>query len=234
MSGDARAARRWLLSVLTGMAALLWLLTLSGLGGWIELDGAAQAPQSPLPALTDVNAAASERLDALEAYADVGNRPLFMPDRRPHLFVIDAGQDGALIQTDFTLTGVMMTPSLEMAILTPRDGGDPVRVHKGEGLPDRSGWELILVEPRRVVFQTPEGARQFELSAADGGAAPLMVLPGGDGAAANASMASPRSAQTDAARNLEHQARIEAARRRIAERRAQLRQEQVASPDSVQ
>jgi len=230
MFGDARAARRWLLSVLAGTAALLWLLTLFGLGGWIDLDGTVQAPPPAL--LADVDAATSERLDALEAYADVGSRPLFTPDRRPHPFVIDAGQGDAVIQTDFSLTGVMMTPSLEMAILTPRDGGDPVRVHKGDGLPDRSGWQLILVEPRRVVFQTPEGVRQFELSGADGGIAPSLTLPSGDGAASNVS--SPRSAQTDAARNLEQQARIEAARRRIAERRAQLRQEQEASPGSVQ
>jgi len=230
MPGDAARARRWLLLVLAGTAALLWLLTLSGLGGWMALDGEAQAP--PPPALAGGDVTASERLEALEAYADVGSRPLFTPDRRPHPFVIDAEQDDAVSQTDFTLTGVMMTPTLEMAILTPRDGGDPVRVHKGEGLPDRAGWQLMQVEPRRVVFQTPEGARQFELSGADAEAGALMAVPGGNGAGSNAS--SSRSAQTDAARNLEHQARIEAVRRRIAERRAQLRQEQAASPGSVQ
>jgi len=222
---------RWLFPGLAGGAALLWLLTLFGLGGWSNFDGAVET--SPPLVLDEVEVANSERLDALDAYADVSRRPLFAADRRPRPFVIDVGQGDAVSQTDFILTGVMLTPILEMAILTPRDGGDPVKLHRGDDLADRPGWQLIQIEPRRVLFQTPEGVRQFELSGGDGGIGTRMAAPGGDGAV-GMSLDSPGRPRTDAARNLEHQARIEAVRRRMAERRAQLPQEQAAPSSSVQ
>src|SRR3546814_3288531 len=55
-----------------------------------------------------------------------------------------------------------------MAILQPREGGDSVRVRVGTAPEAAPGWRLVSLEPRRAVFDGPEGERKLELRVFDG------------------------------------------------------------------
>src|SRR3546814_6415840 len=62
----------------------------------------------------------------------------------------------------------MIAPDFRMAILQPREGGDSVRVRVGTAPEAAPGWRLVSLEPRRAVFDGPEGERKLELRVFDG------------------------------------------------------------------
>jgi len=219
MRSDPATARRWVVLALAAAAGLLWIMTLFGLGGWTGGAPPAAAPPWTLPP----REAAAGYLGAPEAYAEIGTRPLFTRDRRPQPFVIDAGESASASAPEWVLTGVLLTPTLEVAILTPGEGGEPVRVQRGEALPGRPGWHLRALAPRQAVFDTPDGLIRLELRGSNAAAAPVLAVPGGGAAAAG------RQIPNDGVRSAEHQARIEAVRRRVAERRAQLSEQAATS-----
>src|SRR5690606_27192269 len=122
-------ARTWLYAALAGWALCAWVLALFGMGGSIDRLEEDPALAQPLP--TPV-APAPERLGPLPQYADVAARPLFTEDRRPQPFVIDpTAEPGAGGGFDYVLTSVLRTPQVQLVILQPVDGGDPVRVRRG-------------------------------------------------------------------------------------------------------
>jgi len=219
MRRDPVAARLWAVSSLAAAAALLWIAALFGLGGW---TGGAPPASAPLWTLPQREATAGH-LGAPEAYAEIGARPLFTRDRRPQPFVIDAGESASASTPEFILTGVLLTPTLEVAILTPGEGGEPVRVQRGEALPGRPGWHLRALAPRQAVFDTPGGLIRLELRGSNDATVPVLAVPGGGTADAGG------PAPNDGVRSAEHQARIEAVRQRVAERRAQLREQAATS-----
>jgi len=226
MRRDPATARLRALSALLGCALLLWLLALLGLGGWAG-EGEAGVPA---PWTLPQREAAAERLDTPDAYAEIGARPLFSAGRRPQPFVLDADGDASASGPEFVLTGVLMTSTLNVAILTPGDGGEPVQVHPGEGLPGRPDWQLHSLAPRHALFQTPDGLIRFDLRGIDADAAPLVPELTAPVQAEEAD----QGALNGSVHNQEHQARIEAIRRRVAERRAQQRDEQAVLPHSNQ
>jgi len=163
MPADPASARLRALLVLTGAAALLWLCALLGLGGWTGEVAAIDVPPWTLPE----HAATAAAVDSEDTWMVIGERPLFTPDRKPQPFMIDAGDTGNASAADFTLTGVLITPALEVAILTPAAGGEAVRVRRGEEFPGRHGWQLHELAPRHVLFQTPGGLVRFDLRGSD-------------------------------------------------------------------
>src|SRR5688572_20506392 len=96
-------------------AVMLLVLAFTGLGGRIALlpDDPRGVPPVPAVALKPV----TSRLGASGEYVDVGERPLLMPDRRPVAVGPVAGEGGAT-ELDVSLTSVLITPRLQMAILT--------------------------------------------------------------------------------------------------------------------
>src|SRR3546814_6728894 len=109
------------------------------------------------------------RRGPLPQYSEIGRRPLFTSDRRPQPFVINPGDEGeARNDFDYVLTSVLIAPDFRMAILQPREGGDSVRVRVGTAPEAAPGWRLVSLEPRRAVFDGPEGERQLELRVFDG------------------------------------------------------------------
>ena len=187
MRADAWNVRTWLLAVVAGWAVLVALLALFGLGSRI----------TPLPAdpdlvqsLPSLPAAPPERLGPVEQYADVAARPLFSEDRRPKPFFL-SGEEAAAPAFDLVLTSVLISPSLQLAIVQPAQGGEGLRVKVGESPVGFPGWQLSELGPRRAVFDGPEGRRELELRVFDGaggqpptqvagatpGAPPLTVPP---------------------------------------------------------
>lgn len=174
MRADAAGARTWLLGASALWALAFWILGLAGLGERIE-----RLPEDPalLQRLPQPPAPAKERLGPLPQYASIGDRPLFSEDRQPKPFFIDAQSDEPQNTFDFVLTSVLLTPRLQLAILHPTDGGDPVRLKVGEAPDSAPGWNLASMTPRSAVFAGPEGNTTLELRVFDGtgGEAPTAI-----------------------------------------------------------
>ncbi|HEV7776434.1 MAG TPA: hypothetical protein VGO76_06200 [Luteibacter sp.] len=105
----------------------------------------------------------------LAEHAEIWKRPLFSTDRRPVAVVSSAGAGGNL--GDLSLTGIIMTPTLHMALLRDPKGGE-VRVREGAASPD-GHWTLKTVAPREVTFDDGGQRRQLALRSA----APAAPLP---------------------------------------------------------
>ncbi|WP_147653459.1 general secretion pathway protein GspN [Vulcaniibacterium gelatinicum] len=244
MRVDRIGLRTWLLAVLAGWALLVWLLALAGMGGRIAPVAPDPARMQRLPALPPPP---PERIGPLGQYAEIGARPLFSENRRPQPFVIAGAGEGEAggASFDFVLSSVLLTPSVRLAILQPSAGGEPVRVREGEAPKGAESWRLVSLEPRAAVFVGPEGERRLELRLFDGrgGQAPApqppvvtetVERPGpqgpaevdpGTGGAAKPEPAPTPAPATAAAPTITPEQQMEAIRRRIEARRAQLRAE---------
>jgi len=171
---DAWNVRTWLLAVVAGWAVLAAVMAVFGLGGRITPLPADPALVQALPRLP---ATPPERLGALDRYADVAARPMFAEDRRPKPYFL-SGEESAAPAFDLVLTSVLITPSLELAIVQPAQGGEGLRVKVGESPAGFPGWRLADLDPRRAVFDGPEGRRELELRVFDGtgGQPPTQVI----------------------------------------------------------
>lgn len=220
MRADTAGLRTWLLAAFAGWALLLWAATLFGLGGRIGNGGA--APEMPaLPAVPRVEPAPV--LDNAEALA----RPLFAGDRRPHAFFM--GEAGTQNTGTVRLTGVLMTPGLDMATLTTEQGKS-LRLRLGGDVQD--GWQLLALQPRSATVSGPSGTMELELQVFSGGAkngpagmvAPAVPAPGnGPVPPPTPAAAAPAMAAEPAGPSAEQ---IQAIRERIQARRRQAQQNQ--------
>ena len=266
---DAASPRTWLLATVAGWAVLVWLLALAGMGRNAQLldDDAslvATLPQSRAPA--------KPRVGPLTQYADIGARPLLMDDRRPRAFFVQGkGDEAAQANTfDYVLSSVLITPDLKMAILQPADGSESVRVKLGEVPESHPAWRLSALDPRKAVFEGPEGRREMDLRVYDGqgGQPPTAVAvppptppnlnapgtrapqppphpqpvarsptpapppqerpPGQVAPVTNSNP--PNTVSPAGSEPMTEQAQMEAIRKRIEARRAQLRQQQAQQP----
>ncbi|KGQ20852.1 general secretion pathway protein N [Lysobacter dokdonensis DS-58] len=238
--------RTWLLATVAGWALLAWVLALVGMGGRI---GKLADDPSLLRALPDVPKAQPERIGPIAQYAETAQRPLFSEDRRFQPFSLQPqGDQTEAQQFEFVLTSVLITPRLQMAIITPTNGGQPIRMKQDEAPAEAQGWRLVSLEPRAATFIGPQGEKRMELRTFDGkgGTAPTTAAPvdiNMDAAPADATAAMPApmpapppapsteanapqqtgSTLEDAPMTPEQQ--MDAIRKRIEQRRAQLRQE---------
>lgn len=165
MRNDVAGLRTWLLGAFAGWALLVWAACLFGLGSRIGSSNAAlDVPALPaVPQATELVVA-----DNAEAL----NRPLFASDRRPHPFFI--GEAGEPAPTGVRLTGVLMTPGLDMATLTTEQGKS-LRLRLGGEV--QEGWQLLSLQPRSAVVSGPAGTLNLELQVFSGG--PKQVPEGG-------------------------------------------------------
>lgn len=235
MAAERSATRRvlqagpltWLLAAACGWALLLWLAALLGMGGRIGLVRAPSNMALPPPATPS-----TDRIGPLTDYPQIAQRPLFTQDRRPRAFLA-AGADAAVAgagggDLDYLLTGTMITPQVRLAILQPSGGGDSQRVREGDVPEGAPGWRLVEVQPRRAVFEGSGGQMTLDLRTFGTPGAPPSAVPAAADAAADASAAA-AEAGTDAG----SQQQADDIRRRIEERRAQLRQRGADTDDAA-
>jgi general secretion pathway protein N len=241
--------RTWLVASVAGWALFVWVLALGGMGAPIARlpDDATLLRKLPVPARPQ-----AERIGPLDQYAETGTRPLFSEDRRPQPFSLQPQGEGEPAQAfDFVLTSVLLTPQVQMAIVQPTAGGESIRMKLDEAPAEAQGWRLVSVEPRSAVFEGPQGEKRLELRTYDGsggqpptrravnGAPPQqpITMQDADEAPAPAPEPTPSPPQ-QAATNppatvgstlpetpMTPEAQMEAIRKRIEERRAQLREE---------
>ena len=127
------------LTLLLG-AACLWalfvlLLALAGLGSHFPaVASEVKPPAIPVVSLTR----GQSRLGPMTSYLEVGERPLLTADRRPAPMLAADGQAGTA-ELDVVLTSVLITPRLQMAILT--DNKDSSELSRADGR-NSSGQQL--------------------------------------------------------------------------------------------
>ena len=244
--------RTWLVAAVAAWALLAWVLSLLGMGAPIaRLD----ADPSLLRALPASPRPQPERIGPLSQYAETGTRPLFSEDRRPQPFSLQPQGEGEETKAfDFVLTSVLSTPTFQMAIVQPAEGGDSIRMKLDESPTEAQGWRLVSVEPRAAVFAGPQGEKRLELRTFNGtgGQAPtrrtaaaqppqpqvqfppqpVQVQDADDVPAPEAPPEPPATSATAQTTGstlpeapMTPEAQMEAIRKRIEQRRAQLRQE---------
>jgi general secretion pathway protein N len=244
---DGIAPRTWLLASVAGWALLVWILTVFGMGSVVQTLADDPSLLMRLPVL---GPAPPERLGPLAQYAEIGTRPLFSEDRRPQPFSLTPeGDEAAAPAFDFVLTSVLLTPTLKMAIVQPTVGGESTRIKLGEAAESQPAWRLTALNPRSAVFEGPEGQKTLELRIYDGtgGEPPTATTVATDAGAANgagpgkqpaskpttkpavpqpAPSPPPEDTTPDAGDEpATVQAQVDSIRKRIEERRAQLRQQ---------
>lgn len=229
-----------LLMAVTALWALIFAIAgFAGLAGRYRLH-----PDDPsrVPALAALDLSqARSPLKSVEAYADIGERPLFNPDRRPlppedELQADNAGEEKAPVESvplDVALTSVILTPTIKLAIITDNRDGKSQTVRVGEALEgEQSVWQLKELQPRKAVFAGPDGNASVDLRVFDGSGAQAPTpsqtradaRPDGLVEADGSDQAEPPS-EPVAGEVMTAEQRSEMIRRRIEERRRQMREE---------
>lgn len=178
----------------------------------------------------------------LDAYASMAERPLFNESRRPIAVEGSAGGGEVSVvpaaQLNVQVTSVVITAEREFVIVYDQNTKQSQTLKPGESLAgDQAAWKLVELKPRSAVFEGPGGRTTLDLRVFDGkggeaptrvSARPASATPGagaGD-ASGNGTPAgeviqeSPETANADAP-----ESRAEQIRRRIEERRRQMREE---------
>lgn len=228
----------WLLALFCGWGLLLWLGSVLGMGGRLPAPHALSGNDLP-----QARAAAPDRIGPLTQYSAAAARPLFTEDRRPRSFLATAqageGEDVASSSLDFLLTGVLISPQVRMAILQPAGGGESQRVRVGSAPEGAAGWRLVEVQPRKAVFEGSNGQATLDLRAFGDAAvvppaAATAVPSQGPPERFRASPPPPPPGVDGSATPADQQARIDAIRRRIEARRAQMRANQQNADNASQ
>lgn len=219
----------YLLAAFAGWCLMVVIAAFAGLGSRYGLhpDDASRVP--PLPQV-DLSRARSP-LEPIDAYAVIGERPLFNADRRPlpppasDAPVGDAPPPPAPL--DVVLTSVVLSGEFKVAIVLDNKGQRTQSVRVGSSLDgDQAGWKLVELAPRKAVFEGPTGRSELELRVFDGtGGQPPTALatPPGQPKPEDPSAPQPAAAPEGEAQTPE--SRAELIRKRIEERRRQMREE---------
>jgi len=233
---------KWLQDNLLGMilAGVCGVLVLLALGmaivGSLPVSVEAKGTEADISLDSGSNISIRE-MGTLNDYQVVNDKPVFNESRSPVIDdeeLIDEPGPGEIEvkdAPDVRLTGVVITPGMKIASLTPADGNlETVMAHEGDSLTGEFvGWQVTTVNPRTVVLESRDGqSLELDLQVHDAkieeppkpAATTLSV-------AANAAQAL-AGKSTDDAEDDEPLSRAEQIRQRIAERRAELRQEQEA------
>lgn len=234
MSAAQQRLPTLLLGAFAGWSLLVFVAVQSGLGARYSLhpDDASLVPELPRLDLSR----AQTPLGALTDYAQVGERPLFNADRRPIPPAVPAGtgeaEAPAAAPLDVVLTSVILSGDTRIAIVLDKKSNKSQSVKLGDALAgDQSSWKLVELAPRKAVFEGPTGRNDAELRVFDGsgGEAPTPVassaVEGTPAVNPAAVAATPEQAAANAAQPQTPEARAELIRRRIEERRRQMREE---------
>ncbi|MEO5811865.1 MAG: hypothetical protein ABIU96_00405 [Rhodanobacter sp.] len=143
---------------------LIVLTTALAAGGLVLLSGAGSGARWGPPRVAAALPAATSPVKLpqsipLQQFALVWTKPLFSPNRKPMTRVADGGSTLG----DLTLTGVVLTPDLHMALLQDRNGDKQLRLREGQALPDGS-VTLVEVRARSALFDSAAGRTELKLA----------------------------------------------------------------------
>jgi len=224
---------KWLQDNPLGMA-------LAGLSGVFVLLAAVMSVLWTLPVSVDTAEVDAEEntggdavliahtADDLSEFQVIIEKPVFNESRLPVIEEPgegDPGEDTTIAikdAPDVRLTGVIITPNVRIASLTPADGNlESVTAHEGQSLTgDFAGWQVSSVSPRNVVLESQDGQKlELDLQVHDA----TIKEPPKPEPVANTQPDQDGQTQGEDGEPL---SRAEQIRQRIAERREELRREQ--------
>ncbi|GMV28366.1 MAG: hypothetical protein AMXMBFR59_04910 [Rhodanobacteraceae bacterium] len=167
---NARTARLITLSLAgtCGVMALAGVLAWMGAGrgyGWL--------PEGEAPPVTGVGRIDTEAvvMPPDSEFAEVRQRPIFNEDRKPTPIVEEIKPvDAPTAPLNITLTGIVMTPDLKLAMVRDNTKNESVSLRVGMPLPgEQQGWTLAEIRARSVVFRNPQDeTSEVELEVAPG------------------------------------------------------------------
>ncbi|WP_233840784.1 general secretion pathway protein GspN [Dyella sp. 2HG41-7] len=162
MNAAAQRSLTPMLGIVVAGFGVVLLSLLFGAGRGVSWD-----PPRPAPPLPTARAVTLPVPPPLPTYAKVWDHPLFAADRKP--IVTSGGGTEGVSLGDLQLTGIILTPTLHMALLGPAnakpdDTSQQVSVREGAVLPD-GNWKLIQVLPRSAIFASPTGRTELKLPA---------------------------------------------------------------------
>lgn len=180
-------------------------------------------------------------LPEFSEYSAVLERPVFFEDRT--LPVIELAEEGEgeelpaeeptpvveLPELKAKVAGIIITPELKIAMVTDNDSRETLILREGMAMAgDKSAWRISEILPRGVRFETDSGESErleleVETKALAAGAQPVRSAAAEPQEPAAAETPAENGQETDA--EAAARARAEEIRRRVAERRAQLRAE---------
>ena len=226
MTRDQRIAA--VLGGTAGVLAIALIVLKLGIGtGYSVLDlEAGEAPAEEISGLY----AEPPKLGPSEEYADILARPMFNESRKPEVnTVVETPTPGAVGELDAALTGTIVTDKVKIAFIRDNKTNEVQRVKLGQPLEgEQSGWTLMTVNPRSVVFEGSGTEKELELSVDEKGAPPPVpvALPQGPASVPPVEQAQPDpSGQPPQPVAQGQPANADEIRKRIEERRRQLREE---------
>ena len=229
-----------LLGIALGAACLLLLvvagLVASGIVTGVD-PGANRVAVADRP-VAELETGPIFELPELEEFAAITERPLFNESRRPEIkepaLLTDEGEEEevATAPLDISVRGIIITPDVKLALLTDNRTKESMRLREGMPLEgEMAGWTLTEIQPRKLVFDGDSlGQAEVELQVHDKAlaSAPTPAVrpssPAGEEPAAAEEAPAAGNGENQAALQ-SAEARAEEIRRRVAERREQLRAE---------
>ena len=227
-------ARRISIGLLTlaGTFGGLDLAQRFGLGAGYTLPAASRGdPAAPLTLKRE-----TFKLSGWGNYAVVLDRPIFNEDRKPTPVSADANAsetagEATAKPLNATLTSIIMTPDVKLAIVKNNDTGESEVIRIGRPLAgEQNGWKLVEVSARGATFEGQGLGRQaLELAVNEASSGVQKVAPGAAVPQGKELLVPPNVQPSEKEPPPENdaasQAHAEEIRRRIEERRRQLREE---------
>lgn len=237
MSGSNHPLLRLLLGVFALWSFGVLVVVETGLGARYSLHPDAEPDAAAVPEVSLVSGIGGA--EGFDRYASIVQRPLFSADRRPP--PPEAGAETATVDAapavplNVVVTSIVLTGDKRFVIVTDPATNKSQTLTVGAALAgEQSGWRLAELQARRAVFDGPGGRSSLDLRVFDGQggepptpvsepapASPNQVAtaanPQGTGGAADG-QAKPSDPDSP-------EARAEAIRKRIEERRRQMREE---------
>ncbi len=118
---------------------------------------AGEGEPAPLPNVATIENETAF-LQPSSQYDEIKVHPLFNEDRKPT--PIEApdtavASDVPQVPLNATLTGVIITPEVKIAMLKDNTKGEPVMLHIGMPLPgDQAVWVVTDIQPRRILLKS--------------------------------------------------------------------------------
>ena len=175
---------------------------------------------------------AANKIGSLAEYQVINEKPVFNESRRP---VISEVEEELGVEEDATteikdapdvrLTGVIITPAMKIASLTPADADlESVMAYEGQALTGEfMGWQVSEVNPRAVHLESRDGQTLvLDLQVHD----VTIKEPPASAEPVATALAEPGQSGQNTGEDDEPLSRAEQIRQRIAERREELRLEQ--------
>lgn len=238
------------LGIVAGVLLALAIGLALGLGRSYSLRDSDNV-EAPAAVAVELRAEAPKMPPASD-YADILVRPLFNESRQPEALpdIAAAGQAQASAPLNVSLSGIVITNGVQIALVTNNATREVTRVRVGQPLEgDQAGWNLVELKPRGAVFEGAGlGRQEIELSTDTAGMAmatqPVAIQQPAPVAAMQAGSVPPPGAPPQAPAAMAQDVPVGAAatppavtpgaaaspteeeiRKRIEERRRQLREE---------